>query len=124
MAFANLPEMFFTQAARLSARPRYRYRMADGWCEVTWGECAERGQNIAAGLLALGLAPGEKVALLSATRPEWTEIDVAILAAGGITVPIYSSNLARECGYIVWNAEASMAIVENVQQLAKLTEVR
>ena len=78
---------------------------------------------IAAGLVNLGLAPGERVALLAATRPEWMEVDLAILAAGGITVPIYPSNLAAECGYIVWNSDAAFVCVENARQLAKIRQV-
>ena len=124
MACNNLPEMFFAQAARLGARPRYRYRTDRGWREVTWSECADRVESLAAGLLALGLTPGEKVALLASTRPEWMEIDLAILTAGGVTVPIYPSSLAPECGYIIWNAEASMVFVENEKQLAKIREVQ
>ncbi|MBI4518848.1 MAG: long-chain fatty acid--CoA ligase [Deltaproteobacteria bacterium] len=120
----NLADMFFAQAARMGNRPRYRYRSEAGWREVSWAQCRERVQDLAAGLCALGLTPGATVALLSSTRPEWTEIDLGILAAGGVTVPIYPSNLAAECGYIVCNAEARIVFVENEKQLAKIIEVR
>src|SRR5207253_3013062 len=59
MSYANLAEMFFTRARELAARPRYRYRVADGWREVTWQTMAERVRAIAAGLLDLGVAPGD-----------------------------------------------------------------
>src|SRR5205823_1102342 len=81
------------RAGELATRPRYRYRVADGWREVTWQTMAERVRAIAAGLIDLGVAPGDRVALLSNTRPEWMEIDFAILACGALTVPIYQSNL-------------------------------
>jgi long-chain acyl-CoA synthetase len=84
----------------------------------------QRVLEIAAGLLELGVAPGDRVALLAATRPEWMEIDFAILACGALTVPIYPSNLAAECGYIVANSESFVVVVENAKQLAKLDEVR
>ena len=122
-SFENLPDMFFTQAQRYTERPRYRFKPGARWQEVTWGACAERVRAIAGGLVNLGLAPGERVALLAGTRPEWMEVDLAILAAGGITVPIYPSNLAAECGYIVWNSDAAFVCAENARQLAKIRQV-
>src|SRR5262249_61351146 len=95
-----LAHMFFQRASDLAGRPRYRYRGRDGWREVSWAQMEARVRDIAAGLIDMGVAPGDRVALLSATRPEWMEIDFAILAAGGGTVPIYSSRLAHECGDI------------------------
>src|SRR5262244_4175344 len=122
--FDNLPGMFFTQAQRYAERPRYRFKREDRWQEVSWEACAERVRAMAGGLLSLGLTPGDRVALLAATRPEWMELDLAILAAGGITVPIYPSNLHHECGYIIWNSESSVVCVENAKQLAKIRQVQ
>lgn len=123
MAFANLAEMFFTRARQLADRPRYRYRAGDTWRDVTWGEMEQRVLDIAAGLVDLGVAAGDRVALLSATRPEWMEVDFAVLACGALTVPIYPSSLAAECGYIVANSESSVVLVENPKQRAKMEEV-
>ncbi|HUE31068.1 MAG TPA: AMP-binding protein, partial [Verrucomicrobiae bacterium] len=123
MPYANLAEMFFKRAEELAARPRYRYRTADGWREVTWQAMAERVRAIAAGLLDLGVAPGDRVALLSNTRAEWMEIDFAILACGALTVPIYQSSLPAECGYIIANSESSVVFVENPKQRTKVEEV-
>ena len=123
MSYANLAEMFFKRAQELATRPRYRYRVADGWREVTWQTMAERVRAIAAGLIDSGVAPGDRVALLSNTRPEWMEIDFAILACGALTVPIYQSNLPAECGYIIANSESSVVFVENPKQRAKIEEV-
>jgi long-chain acyl-CoA synthetase len=123
MSYANLAQMFFARADALATRPRYRYRVADGWREVTWQQMAERVRAIAAGLIAMGVEPGDRVALLSGTRPEWIEIDFAILACGALTVPIYQSNLPAECGYIIANSESSVVFVENAKQRAKIEEV-
>jgi long-chain acyl-CoA synthetase len=123
MAYANLAEMFFDRAAALATRPRYRHRTADGWHDVTWEKMAERVRAIAAGLVQLGVEPGDRVAILSATRAEWMEIDFAILACGALTVPIYQSNLPAECGYILANSESAVVFVENAKQRAKIDEV-
>jgi long-chain acyl-CoA synthetase len=122
--FDNLAAMFVAQARRFDERPRYRYHDQDRWREVSWATCADRVRAMAGGLLSLGLEPGERVALLAATRPEWMELDLAILAAGGVTVPIYPSNLANECGYIMWNSESQMICLENAKQLAKIRQVQ
>ena len=123
MTYQNLAEMFFRRAAEFADRPRYRVKRGGRWTEVTWREHEQAVLEIAAGLLATGFPPSAKVALLSATRPEWIEIDFAILAAGGITIPIYPSNLAAECGYILWNSESAVCFVENEKQLKKVREV-
>src|SRR5947199_354813 len=123
MSYANLAEMFFRRAGELATRPRYRYRVADGWREVTWQTMAERVRAIAAGLIDSGVAPGDRVALLSNTRPEWMEIDFAILACGALTVPIYESTLPAECGYIIASCGSAVVFVENPKQRAKIEEV-
>jgi long-chain acyl-CoA synthetase len=115
--------MFFQRAGELRGRPRYRVREADGWRETSWDTMATRVREIAAGLLDMGVEPGDRVALLSATRPEWMEIDLAILACGALTVPIYQSNLPAECGYIIANSESGFVFAENPKQRQKIEEV-
>jgi len=124
MRFDSLPQMFFERARALASRPRYRFRTGDDWREVTWEQMAERVLDLAAGLLEMGVAPGDRVALLSATRAEWMEVDLATLACGALTVPIYPSNLPAECGYIVANSDSSVVVVENDAQHEKIDRVR
>jgi long-chain acyl-CoA synthetase len=124
MAFANLPGMFFERARELGDRPRYRHRDENGaWHEVSWTQMEQRVLELAAGLMAAGVQPGDRVALLAATRPEWMEVDLAVLACGALTVPIYPSNLAAECGYIIANSGASVVVVDTAKQRAKIEEV-
>lgn len=122
--FESLPQMFFSRAQALADRPRYRVRAGAEWREVTWRQMAERVRDLAAGLVSAGVAPGDRVALLAATRAEWMEIDLATLACGAVTVPIYPSNLASECGYIVADSESSVVFVENDAQHEKIDRVR
>ena len=124
MAYENLAEMFFAQAERLADRDRYLAKRGARWENVAWRDSAERVREIAAGLIDSGVQVEEKVALLCSTRPEWVEIDLAVLSVGGVTIPIYPSNLAGECGYILWNSESAVVFVENEAQLAKIEQVR
>src|ERR1044071_3747815 len=71
-----------------------------------------------------GLEIGDKVAILAGTRPEWVEADIAIYACGGVSVPIYQSNLPHECGYILANSESRVCFVENAKQLEKIRTVQ
>ncbi len=120
----NLAEMFFDRAAARSDRPRHRVKRGGTWQEVAWGEVAATVREIAAGLIEDGLAPGEKVAILAGTRPEWVEADLATYACGAVTVPIYQSNLPHECGYILSNSQSRFCFVENPKQLAKIRTVQ
>lgn len=122
--YRNLAEMFFDRAASRSERPRCRVKRQGVWREVRWGEMAAAVREVAAGLIEDGLAPGDKVAILSGTRPEWVEADLAIYSCGGISVPIYQSNLSHECGYILSNSESRVCFVENGKQLAKIRAVQ
>ena len=70
------------------------------------------------------MAPGDRVCLLSQTRVEWALCDVAILMAGGVTVPIYGSNTAEQCEFIVRDAGAKLVIVEDDGQRDKIASIR
>ena len=80
--------------------------------------------RLARGLRALGIGPGDRVALLSSTCPEWTLADCAVLAAGATVVPIYHTNSPEECGYVLAHSEARVVICEDAAQLAKIAAVR
>lgn len=122
MGFDSIPQMFFANADRWAERPRYRHRLGESWHEVSWRESARAVRETAAGLLELGVGAGTKIGLLCSTRPEWTETDLAVLSCRAITVPIYPSLLSSECAYILADSEASLCIVENEKQLAKVRE--
>ncbi len=120
MAYRNLAEMFFDRAAVRAAKPRYTVKRDGAWRQVTWEETATAVRETAAGLLELGLVQGQRVAILSSTRPEWVEADIATYACGAVSVPIYQSNLPHECGYILANSESRFCFVENAKQLEKI----
>ena len=99
------------------------YRRPDGvggWTSTTWKQTGEAVQEIAAGLLALGLGPEDRVALASTTRVEWVEADLGVLCAGGATTTVYPTSTPEDVHHILNDSASVMAIAENAGQLAKL----
>jgi long-chain acyl-CoA synthetase len=120
--FQSLPAMFFAHAARWSIRPRYRASRGDAWVEVDWRTMEQAVREIAAGLVTLGIERGDRVAIFAATSPEWVEIDLAIQAAGAVTIPIYQSSLANEAGFILLDSESRMVWLDGEKPLAKVRD--
>src|SRR5919198_3605387 len=100
------------------------YRDESGWVERSFAEVGEIVRKLSLGLIDLGIEKGDKVAILSNTRVEWTYCDFAALTAGAVVVPIYQTNSAEECQYVLENADAKAVIVEDEEQIAKIREVR
>lgn len=120
----NLASMFFNRVERYGALPRYRHKVQGQWQDVSWEQMGKRVRLAASGLLKIGVSLGDRVCLLSSSRPSWSEMDFAILSAGAITVPIYPSLPASDCGFILWNAGSRVIAVENAEQLAKVREIQ
>ena len=114
---------------RLEATPdRVAYRFFSPtdkrWVEMTWREADVAAREIAAGLVARGIVPGDRVCILAQTCLEWALCDVGVLFAGGVVVPIYPSNTAEQCEFIVRDSGAKVVIVEDAAQLEKLLSLR
>ncbi len=92
--------------------------------QVTWQSLWGRASEVAAGLLALGVESADHVCILSNTRLDWCVVDVGILAAAAVTIPIYPSNLPDECAYIIENSGARVIFTEDATQTQKLLEVK
>ena len=89
-----------------------------GWIAISWREAAEQVASLAAALKGIGLKPGDRVMLVAENRPEWCISDLAIMAAGCITVPTYTTNTERDHAHIIENSGASAVIVSGAK-LAK-----
>jgi long-chain acyl-CoA synthetase len=106
----SLPAMFFEVARERAGRP-FLWAKRDGkYRSLSWAEAAEQVGRLARGLVALGLEPGDRVALISENRPEWVIADLAIMSAGGITVPAYVTNTVDDHRHILGNSGARIAI--------------
>src|SRR6188472_3194226 len=101
------------------------HKDADGrWASETFAEVGEIVRSLSLGLIELGIEPQDKVAILANTRPEWTYLDFAALSAGAIVVPIYQTNSAEECRYVLENSDAKVVVVEDDEQMEKIRAVR
>jgi long-chain acyl-CoA synthetase len=120
----NLVDAVYDNAADHPEDVVYRRRGADRtWTEVSAAQFAEHVTTMARGLIAAGVAPGDRVGLLSRTRYEWTLLDYAVLAVGGVTVPIYETSSAEQIAWILSDSEAVAVIIESDKHRALLDEV-
>jgi long-chain acyl-CoA synthetase len=124
MDMQNIPQMFFARAASRGERPAQLVKRGGTWQALSWQAMSDNVCNIAKGLLTLGLQIGDRVALLANSRAEWVHCDLGIMAAAGITVPVFPSLLPEQVAYILHNAEATLACVDTPAQLEKLLQVR
>jgi long-chain acyl-CoA synthetase len=107
----SLPAMFFEEAAKRPDSP-FLWRKQNGeWKKLSWGEVRKQVETLARGMNEIGLKPGDRVLLVSENRPEWLIADVAVMAAGGITVPAYVTNTLADHRHLLNNSGARFAIV-------------
>ncbi len=111
----------FEQRVNLAASSHALRTCLDGrWEHTSWQAWWEQSERLAAGLCAVGVKPGERVALLAKTSQEWAELDVAILMAGAVVVPLYPASRAEHVQAIVRDAHARVVCVEDPIQAQKL----
>jgi long-chain acyl-CoA synthetase len=94
------------------------------WRAMTWTDMGDKIDAVSAGLLRLGVEPGDRVSVLSSTRIEWPLADLGIVGAGAVTVPIYQTHTAEEAAYILDDSGAVVVFAEDAAQVAKLREIR
>lgn len=106
--------------ARDPAATAYLVEDAEGWHEVSWAEAGRTVEELAHGLLALGVRKGDAFALLASTRLEWVLFDFALALVGAVTAPIYMNSSARDAAYVVEHSEAVGILCEDDEQRAKV----
>jgi long-chain acyl-CoA synthetase len=120
----TIADLFGLAAEKYPDHALARYKQGEEWVDVTYGEAAEIVSEIARGLIDLGIEPGDRVALLAQTRPEWTFADFGITSTGAVVVPIYPTNSPDECQWVAGNSESRAIICEDAEQVAKIAKVR
>ena len=113
--FPNLVAMFLARAREKGDQPFLWHKAGSAWVSMSWSEAAAKVASLAAALKAIGLEPGDRVMLVSENRPEWCISDLAIMAAGCITVPTYVTNTERDHAHIIENSGAKAVIVSTAK---------
>ena len=120
---SNVTDLLLEQHAKDPVQALYSRKGPAGWADVTAQQFLDQVRALAKGLIAGGITPGETVAVMSATRYEWTVVDFAIWFAGGVTVPIYETSSAAQIEWILHDSgarrifaqdEAKAALVQGV----------
>ena len=117
---ATIAELPFFVAGRFSKPDLVGRSAGDRVDHFSGRELVDRVRDLSLGLSTLGMAPGDHVALLSESRPEWLIADFAILAAGAVTIPIYPTLSAEQVAFILSDSRATLAIVSSPAQLEKV----
>ncbi len=115
----------FLQTCRIYPKPDLLMVKRDGFYRpISTSEFENKVRDLSLGLRELGLRPGDKVVILSENRPEWVIADFAVLCAGGVTVPVYTSLMPEQIRYIISDSEAKIGICSNRDLWLKVEAVR
>jgi len=111
-------------AVEFGDRPALAQRGAAGWETLSWKSYRDEIFRAAAGFVRLGVVPGTGLAIHSANRPEWAVADLAAIAAGAIPTGIFITNTPEQCAYVLDHTEATIAVADNAEAVAKLLAAR
>ncbi|RLK59630.1 AMP-dependent synthetase/ligase [Actinokineospora cianjurensis] len=120
----GLADLVYDNAEVGPADIAFRRKAGAGWQDVTATRFADEVTEVAKGLIGSGIAPGDRVAILAATRYEWTLLDFAIWAAGAVPVPIYVTSSAEQIQWILSDSGSVAVVVETDEHLGRLNSVR
>jgi long-chain acyl-CoA synthetase len=121
---ASMARMFLDRVAATPQAESFRYPVSGGWQSTTWQQTGDRVRALAAGLISLGVAAEERVAIISTTRHEWVLADFAIMCAGAATTTVYPTTPADDVAFILADSGSRFAFAENDTQIEKLREYR
>ncbi len=121
---ANVAVQFFDRVATSPDSEAFRFPRGEAWESVTWKQVGDKVEALAAGLIALGVQPEQRVGIASGTRYEWILADLAVMCAAGATTTVYPSTNAEDTVYILADSESHVVFAEDDEQLKKLTDHR
>jgi len=121
--FQNLAAMHRTTAKKFGPRIALRFRRDGLYRDLSWNEYRRQIDHAAAGLIQLGVQPGDRITILSENRYEWLMADQAILSSGAINVPLHAPLAPQQVEYQIGHSESIGAIVSNQAQADKIIEV-
>ena len=120
---ASLPALFFQQVEAQKDRVALRRKDYGIWNRVSWRQYGQKVREAAAGLLAIGLKPGDRVAILGDNRPEWLICHLATMTIGCVTCGVYPTSAPEQVAYVVGHSESTVLFVENEEQVDKVLQI-
>jgi long-chain acyl-CoA synthetase len=120
----TMADLLGIAAERHGGDTALRHKVGDEWREVSYEELGQTVREVALGLIDVGIERGERVAILSHTRPEWTYANFGVLSAGATSVSVYQTNSPEECQYVLHHSDSRAVFVEDAEQLAKIRKVQ
>jgi long-chain acyl-CoA synthetase len=120
----HLARMFLDRVAATPNREAFRYPVGTEWRSVTWKETDDLVRRRAAGLVALGIEPEQRVAIAANTRLEWVQCYLAVVTSAAATTTIYPTTMATDVAFIVADADVRLVFAEDASQVDKLREHR
>ena len=123
MTVRHLVEILRTTAARHEDRPALYWKIGSSWHNHTYGQVIDQVDGVASGLIGLGVAEGDRVALFSQNRPEWALADFAVQSVRAVTVPIYATNTADQVAYILNQSGSRIVFAGDDSQRAVVESV-
>ncbi|HET6950596.1 MAG TPA: long-chain fatty acid--CoA ligase [Acidimicrobiales bacterium] len=120
----TLVDLFFDRVARWPDRPALRYTSDGEWMSIRWATYGETVREVAAGLIALGTQPGDRIGILAGNQPRWHMADLAIMTAGAVSVPAYPTGAASQVAHVFGHSGSRLSFVGDRDQLAKLLLAR
>ena len=119
---ASVGDVLSRRVAASPSKEAFRYVEDDRWVSLTWSQTKDKAFQLAAGLLALGIGPQDRVAIASSTRMEWVLADLAIMCAAGATTTIYPSTQHDDVGYVLADSQSKVVIAEDDLQVEKVVD--
>jgi long-chain acyl-CoA synthetase len=119
----TIARLWLDGVARPWPGPAYLVQEGSDWREVSWAEAARTVDELAYGLLALGIRKGDAFAILASTRLEWALFDFALGLVGAVGAPVYVNSSAKDAAYVLRHSEAIGVLCEDDEQKAKVREV-
>ena len=120
----TMADLALLAAEKHAGKVAAKYKAGDEWVDITYDEFGDAVREIALGLIDLGIAKGERVSILSHTRPEWAFACYGILSAGAVSVSIYQTNSPEEVEYVAGHSESKAIFCEDQEQLDKVLKVK
>jgi long-chain acyl-CoA synthetase len=123
-AFVPAPRRFFETAAKRGTTPAYYVRTEKGWVPTLWSAYRDEVRQAARALIALGVKPGDAIAVWSYNRPEWMIIDIAAMTIGASVAGIYFTSSPQDAVYIINHAQCEIVLLENQDYFERLSDCR